>query len=126
MSKINGFNYVDLLIDEIVPFESLDKIPRFKRARSHRSTCPNIRYDTFVAKGTTCVYCGASVTKVIRARPRVDYRVDRNKPVYVLMCDNNSVLTADHILPKSLGGTHSVENYAPCCFNCNNKKGNHG
>lgn len=31
-------------------------------------------------------------------------------------------ISVDHKLPKSKGGKNSMENYAVCCFNCNNDK----
>ncbi|HCM7679646.1 TPA: HNH endonuclease [Klebsiella aerogenes] len=31
--------------------------------------------------------------------------------------------TADHIVPKSKGGSHEVDNLLPCCKTCNRTKG---
>lgn len=33
-------------------------------------------------------------------------------------------LTIDHLLPKSRGGSHSLENLRLSCFSCNNSRGN--
>ncbi len=33
------------------------------------------------------------------------------------------VITADHIVPISRGGTNTIENIQPLCFSCNSKKG---
>lgn len=35
-----------------------------------------------------------------------------------------SVMTIDHIIPKSRGGTDSWENLVAACVKCNNRKGN--
>lgn len=32
--------------------------------------------------------------------------------------------TADHLLPISLGGSDKKSNLRPCCFTCNNERGN--
>lgn len=36
----------------------------------------------------------------------------------------NNLATADHIVPKSLGGTNALANYRVCCRLCNMKRGN--
>ncbi|MBW4541235.1 MAG: HNH endonuclease [Myxacorys chilensis ATA2-1-KO14] len=33
-------------------------------------------------------------------------------------------LTREHLIPRSLGGTHSLENLRLACFPCNNSRGN--
>jgi 5-methylcytosine-specific restriction endonuclease McrA len=38
-------------------------------------------------------------------------------------CHSSEKLTLDHIIPKSRGGGHSVENLVTCCASCNSKKG---
>ena len=39
-----------------------------------------------------------------------------NRPV-------NPFATGDHIIPKSIGGSHGAENYGPMCTKCNSSKG---
>ena len=32
-------------------------------------------------------------------------------------------ITVDHVIPRSKGGKNGISNLAPCCRDCNNKKG---
>ena len=38
-------------------------------------------------------------------------------------CGNKESGTIDHIVPTNLGGDNGFQNMAPCCNDCNNKKG---
>ena len=38
--------------------------------------------------------------------------------------DDEVLMTKDHIIPKSLGGPETLENFQTMCTICNNKKGN--
>jgi 5-methylcytosine-specific restriction endonuclease McrA len=39
-----------------------------------------------------------------------------------LKCGSTDNLTMDHVIPLSLGGSHTVDNVQPLCFDCNRKK----
>ncbi|BAY99691.1 HNH endonuclease [Tolypothrix tenuis PCC 7101] len=39
-------------------------------------------------------------------------------------CMTQDKLTLEHLMPKSLGGTNSLENLRLACFSCNNNRGN--
>ena len=78
---------------------------------------------TFIVKGTTCVECGIEGT-LYQAYEAV------NKPGYVklnlyaLKEDNSWVLmTADHTIPRSVGGGNFINNLEPMCYDCNHNKG---
>lgn len=49
---------------------------------------------------------------------------DRNMCAYCGDLFPNSVLTTDHVLPKSRGGTKAWTNVVSACKLCNNRKGN--
>lgn len=38
--------------------------------------------------------------------------------------NRNTVITVDHIVPISRGGSNFIENIRPLCYSCNSKKGN--
>lgn len=76
------------------------------------------RIKVFLKKGCTCVTCGLTGTILALTLDKA-----RGKH-WDLFADNGEMMTVDHILPKSLGGTNSMGNYQPMCSTCNNKKGN--
>ena len=44
----------------------------------------------------------------------------------IIGIDTNGVerlMTVDHIIPKSMGGSHNLSNLQPMCVRCNGKKG---
>lgn len=40
-----------------------------------------------------------------------------------LCCKKTKILTADHVIPVSKGGTNTIDNIQPLCRQCNSKKG---
>lgn len=55
--------------------------------------------------GGKCHYCGVQTRKS------------------TCKADANLYPTRDHIVPKSLGGPNSIDNYVLACFGCNNDRG---
>lgn len=81
------------------------------------------RYHTFKYSGIQCVECGLIGVYFVKERFRDSKRFHFN--LYALDENGNEVLmTKDHIIPKSLGGADSLENYQTMCCKCNEKKGN--
>jgi len=81
----------------------------------------SLRYMTFFQKGTICTCCG---------REGAYFKLDVSDPKnpnckhFNLYCEDGMLMTKDHIIPKSLGGTDTVTNLQPMCRECNVKKGN--
>ncbi len=76
------------------------------------------RLQVFAKKGTACVRCGVEgIYLVASVDPGNGYHVD-------LFTANFTLMTIDHILPRSKGGASSLANYQPMCQHCNGQKGN--
>ena len=80
----------------------------------------SLRYMTFYQKGTTCVCCGKVGTHFKLCGDDSTARRHFN-----LFADDGTLITKDHILPKSKGGEDTVENLQPMCEKCNAAKGNY-
>ena len=95
------------------PFEALP-LSDLEKYKEHR------RLKTFYYKGTECVnpYCDRKGIYLIKA-------YDRYKKIHVDVYTKDFILmTVDHILPKSKGGTYDLKNLDPMCSKCNSRKGN--
>jgi hypothetical protein len=86
----------------------IDHLANFKH--HHRLT-------VFYHKGTTCVQCNKTGTRLIKGEGRGGQHWD-------IYTDDLYPLTVDHIIPKSRGGGESLDNKQPMCAGCNFKKGN--
>ena len=82
----------------------------------------SLRYMTFYQKGTKCVCCGKEGAYFQLDSDRngasVDYRRHFN-----LYADDGTLITKDHIIPKSKGGADKVSNMQTMCYPCNKAKG---
>ena len=82
----------------------------------------SLRYKTF-KKSLVCVTCGLKGTYFAKEKfePSTSYHLN----LYAIDKKGKEVLmTKDHIIPLSKGGSHSLDNLQTMCFNCNGKKGN--
>lgn len=76
------------------------------------------RLGVFVAKGLACVCCGLVGTQLIHS-------VDKGGHVHVDVYSANYILmNVDHIIPRSKGGSNTIENKQPMCEPCNTAKSN--
>ena len=121
-------------IDEVLDFvnENFDNRNRNKRVDfdGHLMKPKSTRYSLFIKKGVQCVACGIEGQYFIKERhqshkPKL-YNPNANYHFNLYGIDEfgeEVLLTKDHVIPKSRGGSDSVENMIPMCTKCNCEKG---
>jgi hypothetical protein len=82
----------------------------------------SLRYMTFYQKGTKCVCCGKEGTyfqlEADKNSANAEFRRHFN-----LYAEDGTLITKDHIIPKSKGGVDVVSNMQTMCYPCNKAKG---
>lgn len=78
----------------------------------------SLRYKTFYQKGTKCVCCGKEGTHF-----KLCGDATTNRRHFNLFAEDGTLMTKDHIIPKSKGGTDRVSNMQTMCGPCNKEKG---
>ncbi len=78
----------------------------------------SLRYMTFYQKGTKCVCCGKEGTHF-----RLTGDSNTNRRHFNLYAEDGTLITKDHIIPKSKGGLDRVLNMQTMCYPCNKAKG---
>lgn len=71
----------------------------------------------FIKNGTECVKCKEKAEFIIITRCKSGYEIPRLFTKYMYM------MTIDHIVPRSLGGTNNPRNKQTMCSFCNQNKG---
>jgi len=94
-----------------------DSVPLFYS--KHTNFKIHRRLRVFWEKGCTCVKCGLSGNKIIKSKAK---NSGIHYDLYHWTKDKKVLMTVDHIIPKSLGGTRDISNLQPMCSKCNNKK----
>lgn len=81
----------------------------------------SLRYMTFYQKGCKCCVCGKEGTHfTLDSGDGPD-----NRRHFNLRADDGTLVTKDHIVPKSRGGRDHISNMQTMCCYCNKAKGNY-
>lgn len=82
----------------------------------------SLRYMTFYQKGCKCCVCGKEGTHFT-----LDESTEKTpgRRHFNLRADDGTLMTRDHIVPKSRGGREHINNMQTMCCDCNKAKGNH-
>lgn len=111
---MNSINLPALIGHKSIPIEVLDIGFLYEEPlRRHR------RLRVFAEKGLGCSYCGREGVYLIKTVGRRSYG-DIHIDVYT---NDFHLMTIDHVIPKSRGGSNDIDNLVPCCDRCNTKKG---
>ena len=78
----------------------------------------SLRMVTFKVKGTDCVRCGKKGAYFRKTRSSTDVPWHFN-----LYAADGTLMTKDHIIPKSKGGKDFLHNMQTMCTHCNRAKG---
>lgn len=80
----------------------------------------SLRYMTFYQKGTKCACCGKEGTHFKLCGDETT-----NRRHFNLYAEDGTLMTKDHIIPKSKGGLNRVSNMQTMCIDCNKQKGSY-
>jgi hypothetical protein len=85
-----------------------------------KEVLPPIRVSGLMPEGHgKCTKCGIEATHVIT----YTLSTEDNRVVYQNIFSQVRMMTADHVLPKALGGRHGRSNLQLMCVKCNGNKG---
>jgi 5-methylcytosine-specific restriction endonuclease McrA len=83
------------------------------------------RYKCYARNGVTCVRCGKVAHYFAVEKAKLQDTNTYHLNLYHKTDEGREIMmTVDHILPKSRGGTDDLINLQPMCIICNNRKGN--
>ena len=106
-------------------FEAIKKVINKKRhfeIDGHRYSI-NKKLKLFYYKGCVCVSCGVEGDHFVNVFEKTSPH-DTFSNTLQLVTTNSRFLTMDHIVPKSLSGSDSIENLQAMCNVCNTHKDN--
>jgi hypothetical protein len=87
-------------------------------------SCDSWRIHLYAAKGVRCAHCGMEGTTFAAERAKSQSTPKYHLNLYhVAEGGEETMITVDHIVPKSRGGGNHVSNLQPLCIKCNGRKG---
>lgn len=109
---------------EILPLIAASDESGFATFYGRRVGVSSKRLKTYVHDGTTCHHCGLQATHFAvecQGPDKGSYHLN----IYGLNESGHEVMiTSDHILPTSRGGSDEIENRQCLCTRCNSRKSN--
>ncbi len=104
--------------------EMIDKIGGRKEDTHYEVRLSSLRLRTFKEHGTNCVKCGREGTHwgIDHHKTSPDSKPHMN--LWSIVDDEQTLMTCDHIVPKSRGGKDTLDNTQTMCGPCNWNKGN--
>lgn len=109
------------VFDKLVPVEQKENF--FRRFDGERVSMNNAKYHVF-KKNRRCVCCGLEGKFLALEQCRCkDEESLYHFNMYGFVNGREILFTKDHILPKSKGGTNTLDNYQTMCVQCNAEKG---
>lgn len=109
---------------DLIPLDSSSKLPKSRIFFNQRVRLTSSRYKVYSQKGTVCAMCGLRGTFFALEQSLNQETKKFHFNLYGYNRQGEEVmLTVDHIMPKSKGGSDELNNKQCLCFRCNNKKG---
>lgn len=84
----------------------------------------SLRYKTFFKDSCTCATCGTKGVFFAKERSRGSKRGSYHLNLYSIVNGKEMLMTKDHFIAKSKGGSDDLNNLNTMCEECNSKKGN--
>lgn len=109
------------LIDEkyLTGEDDLDKGDHSIEVDGFQVYSRSLRYMTFYQKGVKCACCGKE-----GAYFQLTGEPGTNRRHFNLYAEDGTLMTKDHIIPRSKGGQDKISNMQTMCVDCNKAKGN--
>ena len=123
MKSQSYFRFAKLRLGKVLPHIN-KKCNKLKLTDKISVNTYSVRLRTF-KKSIVCVWCGVKATHFWVERCHNGNTKKFHLNMYSIKSNGKEVLmTRDHIIPKSKGGSNSLDNMQTMCVECNQRKGN--